>query len=235
MATTAKARFANVGAPKCPVCTKSVYAAEQVLAIGRSYHKACFKCSDCRKWLDSTSANDHDGALFCKNCYGKAHGPKGFGFAAGGAGLSMGQQPQQSADDAPASSTAAALEGLTVADAAPAPAPALTPATSSGPPPPKMDSACSSATAQYLGLGAEPTAAPSTAPPPKKTAAPSKFGGAPKCPICSKSVYHAEQVLAAGTAYHKACFKVTTAKVELRNLHQPITSLHLAAATCASR
>jgi cysteine/glycine-rich protein len=212
MATTAKARFANVGAPKCPVCSKSVYAAEQVLAIGNSYHKACFKCSDCRKWLDSTSANDHDGTLFCKNCYGKAHGPKGFGFAAGGAGLSMGQQPQQTADDAPNFSTAAALEGLSVAGAAApppaaAPAPALTPATSSGPPPVAMDRACSSATAQYLGLGASSAAAPPAEPAPKKAVAPSKFGGAPQCPICSKSVYHAEQVLAAGTAYHKACFK----------------------------
>ena len=38
----------------------------------------------CNKRLDSTSACDADGVNYCKACYGKAHGPKGFGFAAGG-------------------------------------------------------------------------------------------------------------------------------------------------------
>ena len=43
------------GAPSCPVCEKSVYAAEKVLAIGKSFHRACFKCNagGCNKWLDA--------------------------------------------------------------------------------------------------------------------------------------------------------------------------------------
>ena len=75
------------GAPSCPVCEKSVYAAEEVLAIGKSFHRACFKCNagGCNKWLDSSSVCDNDGVLYCKSCYAKAYGPKGFGFAGGGA------------------------------------------------------------------------------------------------------------------------------------------------------
>ena len=33
------------------------------------------------------------------------------------------------------------------------------------------------------------------------------FGGGNKCPRCSKTVYMAEQVLAAGNHYHKMCCK----------------------------
>ncbi|XP_046335726.2 muscle LIM protein Mlp84B-like isoform X1 [Haliotis rufescens] len=75
-------------AQKCPVCSKSVYFAEELKAIGKTFHKLCLKCSKCNKLLDSTSVNDHDGSLFCRSCYSKNFGPKGYGFAAGGAGLS---------------------------------------------------------------------------------------------------------------------------------------------------
>ena len=41
----------------------------------------------CNKSLDSTNCNDHDGEIYCNSCYRKTFGPKGYGFAAGGAGL----------------------------------------------------------------------------------------------------------------------------------------------------
>merc|ERR1712061_367649 len=77
--------FKPVELPKCPKCDKSVYAAEEKLAGGHKWHKACFKCTMCNKMLDSTSCAEHEGALYCKVCHGRKFGPKGYGFG-GGAG-----------------------------------------------------------------------------------------------------------------------------------------------------
>ncbi|CAH8603370.1 unnamed protein product [Schistosoma margrebowiei] len=65
----------------CPVCSKNVYFAEEVRAMGRAFHKQCFKCCQCSKALDSFTANDHKGSLYCKNCYAKNYGPNVYGFS----------------------------------------------------------------------------------------------------------------------------------------------------------
>ncbi|CAK1551805.1 unnamed protein product [Leptosia nina] len=68
----------------CPRCGGVVYAAEQVLAKGREWHRKCFKCRDCTKTLDSIIACDGpDSDVYCKTCYGKKWGPHGYGFACG--------------------------------------------------------------------------------------------------------------------------------------------------------
>jgi hypothetical protein len=65
----------------CVGCGKTVYAAELVLGAGNKYHKMCLKCCQCGKRLDSTNMADRDFDLYCKGCYGKSFGPKGFGFS----------------------------------------------------------------------------------------------------------------------------------------------------------
>eukprot|EP00794_Sanderia_malayensis_P018194 gene18194-20009_t len=77
------------GADKCPRCNKSVYAAEKIIGAGQSWHKQCFSCSDCKKKLDSTTVADKDGEIYCKGCYGKKYGPKGFGYGQGAGALTL--------------------------------------------------------------------------------------------------------------------------------------------------
>ncbi len=43
----------------------------------------------CRKMLESTTLAEHDGQIFCKQCYGRQFGPKGYGFGGGAGCLSM--------------------------------------------------------------------------------------------------------------------------------------------------
>ncbi|KIL60700.1 hypothetical protein M378DRAFT_167801 [Amanita muscaria Koide BX008] len=67
--------------PACPRCGKSVYFAEQVRAVGKTYHKGCLRCLECNTLLDSSRLRDHDGEPLCVRCYGKLHGPQGSGYA----------------------------------------------------------------------------------------------------------------------------------------------------------
>ncbi|KAF7420800.1 hypothetical protein PC9H_011318 [Pleurotus ostreatus] len=67
--------------PTCPKCSKMVYFAEQVKAIGKTYHKGCLRCTQCNTSLDSTRLTENDGEPFCRQCYGKIHGPRGGGYA----------------------------------------------------------------------------------------------------------------------------------------------------------
>jgi cysteine/glycine-rich protein len=73
----------------CPRCHDRVYFAEEVGAIGKFFHVKCFTCKTCRKKLDSGSLCDKDGELYCKTCYGKQFGPKGYGYGGGAGTLSM--------------------------------------------------------------------------------------------------------------------------------------------------
>jgi len=68
------------GGEKCARCGKTVYANEKAIAAGKNWHSACLKCPDCNKRLDATIITERDGQVYCKACYGKRFGPKGFGF-----------------------------------------------------------------------------------------------------------------------------------------------------------
>ncbi|CAG2169267.1 unnamed protein product [Oppiella nova] len=73
----------------CLKCNRAVYAAEEMLAGGLKWHKICFKCNLCNKRLDSVNVNAHDQALYCKQCYARKFGPKGYGFGGGAGALGM--------------------------------------------------------------------------------------------------------------------------------------------------
>eukprot|EP00090_Calanus_glacialis_P021198 TRINITY_DN32708_c0_g1_i1.p1 TRINITY_DN32708_c0_g1~~TRINITY_DN32708_c0_g1_i1.p1 ORF type:complete len:199 (-),score=45.44 TRINITY_DN32708_c0_g1_i1:35-631(-) len=73
----------------CPRCSKAVYFAEEVKALGTVYHRLCFNCSNCKKMLDSGSIAEHEDNIYCKSCYGKSFGPKGYGYGGGAGTLSM--------------------------------------------------------------------------------------------------------------------------------------------------
>ncbi|XP_035734560.1 muscle LIM protein Mlp84B-like isoform X4 [Vespa mandarinia] len=57
----------------CPRCGGYVYAAEQMLARGRGYHRQCFKCKVCQRSLDSTLHCDGpDRDIYCRDIRGLA-------------------------------------------------------------------------------------------------------------------------------------------------------------------
>ncbi|KAJ7719638.1 LIM-domain-containing protein [Mycena maculata] len=63
------------GSATCPRCSKTVYAAEQVLGPGRKvYHKPCLACMTCKKRLDSFTLLEHDQEPYCKSCHAKNFG-----------------------------------------------------------------------------------------------------------------------------------------------------------------
>lgn len=82
------------GAKKCGRCQKSVYANEEIIAANQSWHKrGCFTCKDCNKSLDSNTVAERKGTdeapseIYCKGCYGRSYGPKGYGFGGGSGAL----------------------------------------------------------------------------------------------------------------------------------------------------
>ena len=79
-------------APKCAKCNKSVYKAEEVRAANKMFHKLCFKCTSCNKLLETNILSEHLGDLYCRNCYGKNFGPKGYGYGVG-AGIMTSSDP----------------------------------------------------------------------------------------------------------------------------------------------
>jgi len=71
----------GTGTPVCPRCMKNVYFAEQVKAVGKTFHKTCLRCVECGTSLHSNKLLDHDGDPFCVRCHSKLHGPQGNGYA----------------------------------------------------------------------------------------------------------------------------------------------------------
>ncbi|CAG0894578.1 unnamed protein product [Cyprideis torosa] len=85
---------------------------EDISCFRQMWHRKCFTCNDCRRPLDSISACDGpDREVYCKGCYGKKFGPKGFGY--GTTLVSTDPEAQQPAprDDKPSGGVAPPGEG----------------------------------------------------------------------------------------------------------------------------
>lgn len=142
----------------------------------------------CGKNLDSTTVAVHMDEVYCKACYGKKYGPKGYGYGQGAGTLSMdkGESLGIKPEEWVTHRQAYFLMGLRLLIHI------LLPSLPIRPGPHR----------------------PTTNPNPSKLA--QKFGGSDKCPRCGKSVYAAEKVMGAGSvsktqAYMRACKKNTTA------------------------
>eukprot|EP01105_Mastigella_eilhardi_P001888 TRINITY_DN122_c0_g2_i2.p1 TRINITY_DN122_c0_g2~~TRINITY_DN122_c0_g2_i2.p1 ORF type:complete len:1187 (-),score=276.32 TRINITY_DN122_c0_g2_i2:37-3288(-) len=57
------------GGVKCCVCDTSVFSNELVSALGRTYHKRCFRCVGCSRTLLPTQHWEHKKRPCCKKCW----------------------------------------------------------------------------------------------------------------------------------------------------------------------
>ncbi|PIK59457.1 hypothetical protein BSL78_03601 [Apostichopus japonicus] len=51
--------------------------AEKYTAMGKDWHRGCFKCTECKSSIAQGAESVHLGKPYCKTCYAKVHGPKG--------------------------------------------------------------------------------------------------------------------------------------------------------------
>ncbi|KNC96225.1 uncharacterized protein SPPG_08378 [Spizellomyces punctatus DAOM BR117] len=175
------------GAPSCPRCGKAVYLAEQVTGPNGMWHKSCLTCKECNKRLDSTSLTEREKEAYCKTCYGKLFGPKGYGFG-GGAGVlntdsTITDTQRFSPSPSPSNSRSGSQSNL------------MTSGSGSNP---NLARTGSGTVTPGSGAGSAPLVGKP------------KFGGADVCPKCQKPVYFAEQMVGPmGVKYHKLCFRCT--------------------------
>ncbi|TRM63357.1 hypothetical protein BD626DRAFT_496402 [Schizophyllum amplum] len=226
--------------PKCPRCSKSVYAAEQIIGPGRQfYHKGCLKCTSCDKRLDSYTLLEHDRLPYCKQCHVREFGTKD---------LRQANLPQRQGSR-PLSPSYTGSSSSTTDNTAPLPSPEYSipelyrsessassrPESSTArtrPLPPPLHRATLSADIDMhptieAELAADPVLQPLT-----HTQTGSRYGAAlglratptgnkwtpsanPQCPRCGKSVYFAEQVRAASRTYHKGCLRCFSCSTSL--------------------
>lgn len=53
-----------------------------------THHSRILSIVVCKKNLDSTTVAVHGEEIYCKSCYGKKYGPKGYGYGQGAGTLS---------------------------------------------------------------------------------------------------------------------------------------------------
>jgi len=61
----------------CTICVKPVYLNERSAADGKVFHKACFRCQECKTILSLGKYASMDNKTFCKPCFKKMFLSKG--------------------------------------------------------------------------------------------------------------------------------------------------------------
>ncbi|KAI8882731.1 hypothetical protein K501DRAFT_333860 [Backusella circina FSU 941] len=195
------------GAPQCPRCEKSVYMAEQVIGPGGFWHKFCLTCKECNKRLDSTLLAERDNEAYCKVCYNRKWGPKGYGFAGGAAFLSTEtKMPSDILAEQEINCASPTLPSRTASPPLPQ-RPAFVGVT--------QGSQIRQDNTQSVYKETETTTKPSSSSTGgylshKTSYVPRKFNfnsQSDTCTSCGKAVYAAELALGAGNKYHKLCLK----------------------------
>lgn len=130
----------------------------------------------CRRRLDSNNLTNHDGDIYCRSCYGKLFGPKGYGFGGGAGVLSM-----DTVDGSIATTNIPAVAQAFVA--------------------PKLSPTNGGHSPMSGGSGANSPSPTIGSPAPGTTNISNlraKFGGSEICPRCNKAVYMAEKMMGGG-------------------------------------
>ncbi|KAI9348290.1 hypothetical protein DFJ73DRAFT_835541 [Zopfochytrium polystomum] len=183
------------GAPSCQRCSKAVYMAEQITGPGGFYHKQCLTCKECNRRLDASILAERNSEPYCKNCYNKLFGPKGYGFGSGSGVLST---DSTITDE----QRFPAMQPAVLPSATSPPTAPYFPAASRSP---ALSTASAQETAPALSVGGTPARTTAAA----QAALAAAMGGG--CPKCGKQVYFAEQVVGpGGKKYHRQCFRCSS-------------------------
>ncbi|KAJ6524502.1 hypothetical protein B0H19DRAFT_1200044 [Mycena capillaripes] len=217
------------GSAVCPRCSKTVYAAEQVLGPGRKfYHKPCLACMTCKKRLDSFTLLEHDQEPYCKSCHAKNFGTHNMGNRPDPLLTPPRKRPTVDAAEASPLAGSPSTNGpdgehliLTPTREAGDGAELMSPEGESPAPPDLNTSRAMAPVAERYASAAAVQRRHMTGDgeSPQRPIARTLTGGSPSprrygadnpmCARCAKSVFFAEQVKAVGKIYHKGCLRCT--------------------------
>lgn len=203
----------TVSSPTCAFCNKAVFPAEEVTAAGQKFHKLCLKCLTCNTLLNTGNVNEHEKKIYCVGCYRRQFGPHGVGRG-------LGTTPAGSSLETPPISPNASINEINghielsnselINTKRSSSLCSSQSGTSSNEDSRPSNSSMNGVT--YIGgVTTSRTSFNIPRPPTISLAnggASFKFStiGGNVCPRCSKNVYSAEEVKAAGKSFHRQCY-----------------------------
>jgi len=201
----------TVSAPTCAFCNKAVFPAEEVVGAGQKYHKLCLKCISCNTLLNSGNLNEHDKKIYCVACYRRQFGPRGVGHG-------FGTTSSLNLDTPPSSPSLNRMETNINPEITDIDGHRHQRKTSTGSSPSRTssdeDSRHSNSQMNSVTFIGGVTTRQTISTNPRPLSANLTNGSSFRlksisgniCPRCSKTVYSAEEVKAAGKSFHKRCY-----------------------------